>query len=44
MHTFWILKSTVSIRKFFWAPETNVQTDEKKVYAILFSIFFIEVI
>ena len=26
-HMLWVLKRTVSMRRFFWAPKTHVQTD-----------------
>ena len=26
-HMLWVLKRTVSVRLFFWAPKTNVKTD-----------------
>ena len=26
-HMLWVLKRTVSMRQFFWAPKTYVQTD-----------------
>ena len=27
-HMLWVLKRTVSMRRFFWAPKIYVQTDE----------------
>ena len=26
-HMLWVLKRTVSMRRFFWGPKTNVKTD-----------------
>ena len=26
-HMLWVLKRTVSVRRFFWAPKTYVKTD-----------------
>ena len=33
----WVLKRTVSLRRFFWAPKTYVLTDSKKIITILWS-------
>ena len=29
-HMLWVLKRTVSMRRFFWAPTTYVETDGKE--------------
>ena len=31
----WVLKRTVSMRRFFWALKTYVKTDGKKIFTIL---------
>ena len=37
----WVLKRTVSMRRFFWAPKTYVKTDglEKNIYIFTLKIF-----
>ena len=34
-HMLWVLKRTVSMRRFFRAPQTNVNSGGKKMFAIL---------
>ena len=41
-HMLWVLKRTVSMRRFFWAPKTYVKLMGKKIFTILISkILFI---
>ena len=38
----WVLKRTVSMRRFFWAPKTYAQTDGKEnIYNFTLKILFI---
>ena len=40
----WVLKRTLSMRRFFWAPKTDVQTDGLENITILRSkIVFINI-
>ena len=38
-HLLWVLKRTVSMRRFFWAPKTYVKLMGKKIFKILRSAF-----
>ena len=37
----WVLKRTVSMRRFFWAPKTYVETDGQEKIYIFTLIFFV---
>ena len=37
----WVLKRTVSLRRFFWAPKTYVKTDGQENIYIFKLIFFV---
>ena len=36
----WVLKKTVSMRRFFWAPKHMFKLMDKKIIAILRYFFF----
>ena len=39
-HMLWVLKRTFSMRQFFWAPKTYVQTDGlENIYNFMFKNF-----
>ena len=41
-HTLWVVKRTVSLRQFFWAPKTYVQADGfEKIYNFTLKNLFI---
>ena len=34
-HILWVLKRTVSVKRFFWAPKTYAKIMGKKIFTIL---------